>query len=135
MNVCRPLLSSESTSAAAAADAAAAAAPASAAAGLSDETKLRFYGLFKQATAGDCPAPAAEASSGAGGVGGAGSADPAAVARAKRDAWLACAGLRRRDAMRRFVELLDARLPGWAAGADLRGGGGGGGAAPRASAR
>jgi hypothetical protein len=36
-----------------------------------------------------------------------------AMARAKRDAWLMCRGMRRRDAMRAFVLLMDACMPAW----------------------
>ena len=40
-----------------------------------------------------------------------------AVAKAKREAWARCRGMRRRDAMRSFVMLLDQRAPGWDDGA------------------
>jgi acyl-CoA-binding protein len=36
-----------------------------------------------------------------------------AVAKAKRDAWRQCGAMRRRDAMRAFVLLLDQTVPGW----------------------
>lgn len=38
-----------------------------------------------------------------------------AIAKAKREAWLRCRGMRRRDAMRSFVLLLDKTMPGWEA--------------------
>jgi hypothetical protein len=37
-----------------------------------------------------------------------------AATKAKRDAWAAYRGIRRRDAMRKFVELLDDKVKGWA---------------------
>jgi len=80
---CRPLLS----------ESAADGADAGVGGALSDAEKLRLYGLFKQSTAGDCPA-------GAGAVAG-GSADEA-----KLGAWRACAGMQRRVAMRAFVASL-----------------------------
>lgn len=124
--------------------------PGTATGALSDTDKLRFYGLFKQGTAGDCPFPAHDddvsmmlppaagsvggpsprvptsastaASSSAGAAGAPHLYDAAhlAVAKAKRDAWLGYAGLRRRDAMRRFVELLDDTVPGWEAATALQ---------------
>jgi len=124
VSVCRPLLSMTSEEGGAAA-APAAAAAAGGTAALSDGAKLAFYGLFKQATGGDCAAPAnADDFSALGGGAGGGSAraplsargDPlaaAAVLRAKRDAWIACRGMRKRDAMRAFVEQLDRLLPNW----------------------
>ena len=57
-----------------------------------------------------------------------------AVAKAKREAWRRCGGMRRRDAMRAFVMLLDKQVPGWDAGskkaaaASSSSAGGGGGA-------
>jgi len=92
---------------------------------LHDNDKLQFYGLFKQATTGDCPIPTnndditmminststtPNAASTTNKV-----MDPTmiAIARAKRDAWLSYKGLRRRDAMRKFVELLDNKVPEW----------------------
>ena len=41
--------------------------------------------------------------------------DPALVtiAKCKRDAWLRCKGMRRRDAMKAFVSLLDSLVPTW----------------------
>ena len=92
-----------------------------------------------QATAGDCPEPAFDddvsmlsggGTAGGGGGGAEGGADslhpsqhqhhiptgdPAAlaVARSKRDSWRQLRGMRRRDAMRAFVALMDQCLPGW----------------------
>ena len=39
----------------------------------------------------------------------------ASALRAKRDAWLTFKGMRRRDAMRKFVTELDRMVPGWSA--------------------
>jgi acyl-CoA-binding protein len=58
-----------------------------------NETLLKLYALFKQATAGDVTA-----------------AQPGPfdfVGRAKYDAWAAVKGTARDDAMRRYVELVD----------------------------
>jgi acyl-CoA-binding protein len=81
---------------------------------------LLFYGLFKQAVSGDCPSPKNEddvsmtTSTNISGEGATlrDSATESAL-RAKRDAWLTFSGMRRRDAMRKFVQELDSRLPGW----------------------
>lgn len=111
---CRPLLSSDATTAA----------PATAAAGaafaLSDADKLSFYAYFRQATHGDCPLPAGDDDVSMMGPlpeapDAASAAAQLTIARAKRDAWRKCLGMRRRDAMRAFVLLLDKSAPGWEA--------------------
>jgi acyl-CoA-binding protein len=84
--------------------------------GLSDNDKLAFYAYFKQATHGDCPEPKDDNDISMMAVGGHEdhSAEPyLTVTKAKRDAWRRCAAMRRRDAMRAFVLLLDKAVPGW----------------------
>ena len=58
---------------------------------LSDDDKLAFYGFFKQATVGDCPAEGAVAD------GGADDDDDGGAAAAKLEVWRSCHGMRRRD--------------------------------------
>lgn len=114
--VCRPLLSSDSLPPASSTDSLSDKSPTA----LSDADKLLFYGLFKQAVSGDCPSPKNEddvsmtTSTNISGEGATlrDSATESAL-RAKRDAWLTFSGMRRRDAMRKFVQELDSRLPGW----------------------
>jgi acyl-CoA-binding protein len=126
---CRPLLSSDASAAPAAGSRVEGGmvSPASALT-LSDQDKLTFYAYFKQATAGDCQSPTNDDDismmvSGPGHEGDVGhhhvanqadmSASSLAVTKAKRDAWLKYKGMRRRDAMRAFVSLLDSAVPGW----------------------
>ncbi|KNH00562.1 Acyl-CoA-binding protein ACBP [Perkinsela sp. CCAP 1560/4] len=62
--------------------------------------KLLFYGLYKQATAGDCN-----------------TSQPWAIsfeARAKWDAWNNLHGMTREDAMEKYVQELRARVPTYA---------------------
>ena len=64
-----------------------------------NESKLAFYGLFKQATAGDNN-----------------TSQPWAIqleARAKWDAWKACEGKSQDDAKRDYVALVAAANPNW----------------------
>lgn len=58
-----------------------------------NETMLKLYGLFKQATAGECS--------------GARPGIMDFVGRAKYDAWKALAGTPREEAMRQYVALVD----------------------------
>lgn len=128
---CRPLLSSDAATAGGSRVEGSLASP-SITMALSDADKLAFYAYFKQATHGDCPEPANDddvsmmthhdGSDGSGhtprdGAAAAGDAAAAAallaVSKAKRDAWRRCAAMRRRDAMRAFVLLLDKAVPGW----------------------
>ena len=65
----------------------------------SNETKLKFYGLFKQATFGDNSESA-----------------PWAIqieSRAKWDAWMAQKGKSKMDAMTEYVALLKSIEPSW----------------------
>ncbi|KAL4458109.1 hypothetical protein ABPG75_012974 [Micractinium tetrahymenae] len=85
---------------------------------LSDAQLLRFYGLYKQATAGPCDAPKPSFFDRRG--------------RAKWQAWKDAAALSMEEAQRQYVQLLSEALPGWAgasaagsSGAAKRGGGGG----------
>lgn len=86
---------------------------------LSDADKLAFYAYFKQATHGDCPPPASDddvsmmTRHDEGGPDAITTPAQLVVAKAKRDAWRRCANMRRRDAMRAFVLLLDKAVPGW----------------------
>ena len=65
----------------------------------SDSEKLDLYGLFKQATLGDCP-------SGQGSRSG-------LIANTKTRAWLKFSGLSKNDAKIRYVDLTCAIAPGW----------------------
>jgi acyl-CoA-binding protein len=109
----RPLLSSEMTTGTSSApEARTSATPATqlpaASMRLTDQEKLAFYALFKQATVGDCPEAASSESAISGTV------DPQQkVMRTKMDAWARKRGIRRRDAMREFVSLLDEKIPSW----------------------
>eukprot|EP00937_MAST-01D_sp_MAST-1D-sp2_P002026 g2026.t1 len=85
---------------------------------LTQEQQLRFYGLFKQATAGEC-----------------GGSQPSALAfeaRAKWDAWHGCAGMSQAEARAAYVDALrqnskDGAAGGGGGGSSSGGGGGGGG--------
>jgi acyl-CoA-binding protein len=61
-----------------------------------NETMLKLYGLFKQATAGECS--------------GARPGIMDFVGRAKHDAWKALAGTSREEAMRRYVALVESLI-------------------------
>ena len=74
---------------------------------LDDADRLRFYALFKQATSGDYVSAPGDADDGGDGEAAVASTDADATAAAKKRAWAACRGLRRREAMRQFVMLLD----------------------------
>lgn len=65
-----------------------------------DRLKLRLYGLFKQATRGDSHGPKGR--------------ETTEDAMHMALAWRECAGMRRRDAMRLFVDTLNEAVPGWA---------------------
>jgi acyl-CoA-binding protein len=114
--VCRPLLSSDSLPPASLSSETGDKSPTA----LSDADKLLFYGLFKQSVSGDCPSPKNDddvSMTTSTNIAGEGtnlqdSATESAL-RAKRDAWLTFKGMRRRDAMRKFVCELDVRLPNW----------------------
>jgi hypothetical protein len=114
--VCRPLLSSDSLPLASTLGSVDDKSPTA----LSDTDKLLFYGLFKQAVSGDCPIPSSEddvSMTTSANISGE-SIQPrdfatASALRAKRDAWLTFKGMRRRDAMRKFVTELDRMVPGW----------------------
>ena len=114
--VCRPLLSSDSLPPASLSNEIGDKSPTA----LSDADKLLFYGLFKQSVSGDCPSPKNDddvSMTTSTNIAGEGtnlqdSATESAL-RAKRDAWLTFKGMRRRDAMRKFVCELDLRLPKW----------------------
>ena len=81
---------------------------------LADTHLLRFYGLYKQATAGACTAPKPSLFDRRG--------------RAKWHAWQACSALSSSQAQKQYVELLTEAAPGWAGAASS---GGGSGAAKR----
>lgn len=72
---------------------------ASAGGSLSDSQLLRFYGLYKQATAGRCEAPKPGLFDRRG--------------RAKWQAWQDCATLSAEQAQQQYVDLLTAAVPGW----------------------
>lgn len=128
---CRPLLSSDATHAVPSGSRVAGSmASPSATLALSDADKLAFYAYFKQATHGDCPEPSGEddvtmmgvhteASSGTTSSASSGDASShlttaqLTITKAKRDAWRRCTAMRRRDAMRAFVLLLDHAVPAW----------------------
>ena len=74
--------------------------------------RLRFYGLFKQASEGDAPSG-----------GGVRPGLLAVVARAKFDAWAALRGVTPEEARRQYVELLRALDPAFNAPGDRRGAG------------
>lgn len=64
-----------------------------------DSQRLEFYGLYKQATVGDCTG-----------------SQPWAIqleARAKFDAWAKLKGMSKSDAEAKYVELLNRVKPGW----------------------
>lgn len=66
---------------------------------LNNETKLQFYGLYKQATEGDVTA-----------------AKPSVFqmeARAKHSAWEANKGMSANEAKQKYVELANSSLPNW----------------------
>lgn len=84
---------------------------------LTDTHLLRFYGLYKQATAGGCTAPKPSLFDRRG--------------RAKWYAWQACSALSSTQAQQQYVELLSEAAPGWAGATSSSGGGGGSGAARR----
>jgi acyl-CoA-binding protein len=86
---------------------------------LTDTHLLRFYGLYKQATAGACTAPKPSLFDRRG--------------RAKWHAWQACSALSSSQAQQEYVALLSEAAPGWAGAASSSDGGGGssGGAAKR----
>ena len=67
--------------------------------GVSDDAKLRLYGLFKQASSGDCGAPRPSVIE--------------FVALAKWKSWRELEGTPRARARRMYVELVDALSPGW----------------------
>ncbi len=69
-----------------------------------DEAKLRFYGLFKQVSAGDCTVPRPAEST---------------VAAAKWDAWSTNLGLSRWESMLTYVTQRKALAPGWSASATV----------------
>jgi acyl-CoA-binding protein len=109
---CRPLLVSDSGTENAAH------------ASLRDADKLAFYAYFKQATSGDCPSPSSDddismivSTPPTPPSPNAGSSQSLSIANTKRDAWRRCVGMRRRDAMRAFVMLLDRSVPTWQASA------------------
>jgi acyl-CoA-binding protein len=67
--------------------------------GVSDDAKLRLYGMFKQASSGDCGAPRPSVIE--------------FVALAKWKSWRELEGTTRARARRMYVELVDALSPGW----------------------
>lgn len=74
------------------------------ASGSDNAAKLRAYGLYKQATAGDVPS----------------SAKPSAFAfveKAKYEAWQACAGMSQEQAMAKYVEEFGSGVAASASGA------------------
>lgn len=65
----------------------------------SNETRLRVYALYSQATRGDCPEQLD------------GPIDP--IRRLKLDAWCSHRGMTQEDAMTKYVALIDELSPGW----------------------
>lgn len=64
---------------------------------LSNEEKLKFYALFKQATSGECSGPAPSRLN--------------VVAKAKYDAWKAVGKISKDEAKRKFIDTLKAKMP------------------------
>jgi len=60
---------------------------------INDQVKLQFYGLYKQATVGDCQESAPWKIN--------------LVARAKWDAWNSLKGTNKEEAMKKYVKLFD----------------------------
>lgn len=67
--------------------------------GITNEIKLTYYALYKQATHGDCNTPKPSLLSWA--------------ARAKWSAWKKLEGASRHDAMRWYINRLDRDVPNW----------------------
>ena len=67
---------------------------------MSNEEKLKFYALFKQATSGECTGPAPSRLN--------------VVAKAKYDAWKSVGKLSKDDAKRKFIEVLKGKMPSFA---------------------
>ena len=88
-------------------------APEAGGAGCSDGEKLRLYGLFKQATEGDCAPPAAGNGHGAAPAAGSRGSGAAWVGRAKHAAWAEHRGVPNERAMALYVAELDERWPAW----------------------
>jgi len=65
----------------------------------SNETRLRVYALYNQATRGDCPEQLD------------GPTDP--IRRLKLVAWCGHRGMKKEDAMMKYVALIDELAPGW----------------------
>lgn len=66
---------------------------------MSDDVRLLYYALYKQATLGDCLIPKPSIFS--------------ITQRAKWTAWKDLEGLSQHDAMRRYIQRLDYDLPSW----------------------
>ena len=64
-----------------------------------NETRLKVYALYTQATRGDCPQESGEP------------IDP--VRRLKIEAWCAHRGMSKDEAMSKYVALIDELVPGW----------------------